>query len=219
MIRLLVADDEKMVRAGLRLILEAESDMEVVGEASDGADAVSLARLHRPDIALLDVRMPRMDGIEATRQIVALAGRPTAVVVLTTFDLDDHIFDALHAGASGFLLKSSPPERLVEAIRVAAAGDALLEPGVTRRVISEIARRGRPRPAPEIDTLTPRERDVLRLVAAGLSNSEIAASLRMAHATVKTHVARVLHKLGLRDRVQAVVYAFQTGFATSDDPP
>ena len=212
MIRVLLADDQTMVRAGLRLILASEPDVEVVGEAADGAEAVAAARRLRPDVTLMDVRMPRLDGIAATRRLLAEGPPPTRVVVLTTFDEDAHVYDALRAGASGFLLKNAPPEELVQAIRVVAGGEALLDPAVTRRVIEEFARSPAPGPLPrEAGTLTERELEVLRSVARGLSNAEIAASFVVSEATVKTHVARMLAKLGLRDRVQAVVYAYEHG--------
>jgi DNA-binding NarL/FixJ family response regulator len=211
-IRVLIADDQAMVRAGLRLILSSETDVEVVGEAADGVDAVAAARRLRPDVTLMDVRMPRLDGIAATRQLLHSEPTPTRVVVLTTFDEDAHVFEALRAGASGFLLKNAPPEDLVQAIRVVAAGDALLDPAVTRRVIEEFSRTPThaARPA-EVGRLTERELEVLHLVARSLSNAEIAATLVISEATVKTHVARVLDKLALRDRVQAVVYAYEHG--------
>ena len=212
MIRVLVADDQAMVRAGLRLILSAEPDVEVVGEAADGVDAVTAARRLRPDVTLMDVRMPRLDGIAATRRLLAEEPAPTRVVVLTTFDVDSSVYDALRAGASGFLLKNAPPEELVQAIRVVADGGALLDPAVTRRVIEEFARTPAPGPLPrEFAALTEREVEVLHQVAQGLSNAEIAATLVVSEATVKTHVARVLNKLRLRDRVQAVVYAYEHG--------
>jgi DNA-binding NarL/FixJ family response regulator len=211
-IRVLVADDQAMVRAGLRLILSAEPDVEVVGEAADGVDAVTAARRLRPDVTLMDVRMPRLDGIAATRRLLAEEPAPTRVVVLTTFDVDSSVYDALRAGASGFLLKNAPPEELVQAIRVVADGGALLDPAVTRRVIEEFARTPAPGPPPrEFAALTEREVEVLHQVAQGLSNAEIAATLVVSEATVKTHVARVLNKLRLRDRVQAVVYAYEHG--------
>ncbi|WP_245160262.1 response regulator transcription factor [Blastococcus sp. CT_GayMR20] len=212
MIRVLLADDQAMVRAGFRLILSAEPDITVVGEAADGTQAVAAARRLRPDVTLMDVRMPRMDGIDATRRLAAEDPPLTRVVVLTTFDVDAHVYDALRAGASGFLLKNAPPEELVEAIRLVAAGGALLDPAVTRRVIEEFARSPAPGPVPvAVTTLTEREREVLQLVAQGLSNAEIAATLFVSEATVKTHVARLLGKLDLRDRVQAVVYAYERG--------
>jgi DNA-binding NarL/FixJ family response regulator len=212
MIRVLLADDQAMVRAGFRLILAAEPDITVVGEAADGLEAVAAARRLRPDVTLMDVRMPRLDGIAATRRLVAEDPIATRVVVLTTFDVDSHVYDALRAGASGFLLKTAPPEDLVQAIRVVAGGAGLLDPAVTRRVIEEFARTQAPAPPPpEIAALTEREFEVLHQVARGLSNAEIAASLVVSEATVKTHVARMLAKLGLRDRVQAVVYAYERG--------
>jgi DNA-binding NarL/FixJ family response regulator len=211
-IRVLVADDQTMVRAGLRLILSSEPDISVVGEAADGIEAVAAARRLRPDVTLMDIRMPRLDGIGATRRLVAEEPAPTKVVVLTTFDVDAHVYDALRAGASGFLLKNAPPEDLVQAIRVVAGGGALLDPAVTRRVIEEFARTPVAGPPPrEVAGLTERELEVLHQVALGLSNAEIAASLVVSEATVKTHVARMLAKLGLRDRVQAVVFAYERG--------
>ena len=209
--RVLLADDQHLVRAGLRLILEAEPDIAVVGEVADGAEAVTVARRLRPDVALMDIRMPRLDGIAATRQLTA-GPATTRVVVLTTFDVDSYVYDALRAGASGFLLKSAPPEDLVRAVRVVASGAALLDPAVTRRVIEEFSQtRGTQPPPPEYATLTDREREVFLLLARGLSNGELAARLFVSEATVKTHVARLLTKLGLRDRVQAVVYAHERG--------
>jgi DNA-binding NarL/FixJ family response regulator len=211
-IRVLLADDQAMVRAGFRLILSAEPDVTVVGEAADGVEAVAAARRLRPDVTLMDVRMPRMDGIAATRRLLAEEPVPTRVVVLTTFDVDSHVYDALRAGASGFLLKNAPPEELVQAIRVVAAGGALLDPAVTRRVIEEFARSPAPAAAPpEVADLTEREVEVLHLVAQGLSNAEIAATLVVSEGTVKTHLARMLAKLRLRDRVQAVVFAYERG--------
>lgn len=212
MIRVLIADDQAMVRAGLRLILAAEDDITVVGEAADGLEAVATALRLRPDVTLMDIRMPRLDGIAATRRLVSEQPAATRVVVLTTFDVDSYVYDALRTGASGFLLKSAPPEQLVQAIRVVAAGAGLIDPAVTRRVIEEFARAPAPGPTPpEVSRLTERELEVLRHVARGLSNAEIAASLVVSEATVKTHVARLLAKLGLRDRVQAVVYAYERG--------
>lgn len=211
MIRVLVVDDQVLVRAGFRMILEAEPDIEVVGEAGDGDDAVAEAERLRPDVVLLDIRMPRMDGIEAARRITAGPGG-TRALMLTTFDIDDYVFAALRAGASGFLLKDTPPDHLVEAIRVVAAGEALLGPSVTRRLIEEFARTPTPGDGPAgLDLLTDREVEVLRLVARGLSNAEIAGHLVVGEATVKTHVGRVLMKLGVRDRVQAVVLAYECG--------
>jgi len=209
-VRVVLVDDEAMVRVGLRMVLTAEPDIEVVGEAANGTQAIhSAGRLH-PDVVLMDVRMPELDGIAATREV---ANDSTKVLILTTFDLDDYVYDSLAAGASGFLLKDAGPEQLTEAIRVVAAGDALLAPSVTRRLIDDVVGAGRRRLArpPELDELTPRELEVLRLVAAGLSNAEIAERLVVEETTVKTHVSRVLAKLGLRDRVQAVILAYEIG--------
>ena len=213
-IRVLLVDDEAMIRTGLRMVLEAESDIEVVGEAGDGAQAVTAAATLRPDVVLMDVRMPRLDGLAATQQILA-ANPAVKVVVLTTFNEDSYVRDALRLGASGFLLKVAPPERLVDAIRVAANGDALIDPLVTRQVIAALAY-NMPDPLaadspPALGQLTVRETAVLRMLARGRSNAEIAADLVVGDATVKTHVARVLMKLGLRDRVQAVIYAYEHG--------
>jgi DNA-binding NarL/FixJ family response regulator len=210
-ISVVVADDQELVRAGFRLLLERVPDIDVVGEAEDGLQAVALVHRRRPDVALLDIRMPGLDGLSATRQVIRDLPA-TRVIILTTFDSDDYLRDALVAGASGFLLKSSPPERLVTAIRTVAAGDALLDPAVTRRVIEGFTRLpSLPDVAPELVRLTDRELDVLRQVARGLSNVEIGRELFITEATVKTHVARLLAKLGLRDRVQAVVYAYDHG--------
>jgi DNA-binding NarL/FixJ family response regulator len=209
MIRVLLVDDEELVRTGLRMILESEPDITVVGDGADGQDALDLVGRTDPDVVLMDIRMPRMDGLEATRRISATRAR-TRVVVLTTFDLDEHVYAALEAGAAGFLLKDAPAAQLAHAVRVAAAGDALLAPSVTRRLISRFTAR------PEAhlpDVLTPRETEVLVLMAEGLSNAEIAERLFVGDATVKTHVARVLAKLGVRDRVQAVVLAYRSGLA------
>ena len=212
MIRVLVADDQMMVRAGLELILAAEPDVRVVGEAGDGGAAATAARRLRPDVTLMDVRMPGVDGIAATRRLAGEDPPVTRVVVLTTYDVDSHVYDALRAGASGFLLENAPPEELVQAIRTVASGGALLDPAVTRRVIEEFARTPARGPPPrELASLTDREVEVLQHVAAGLSNAEIAARLVVSEATVKTHVARLLGKLGLRDRVQAVVHAYEHG--------
>ena len=209
----LIVDDQALVRAGFRMILEAEQDMEVVGEAADGREAVDEARRLRPDVVLMDVRMPEVDGIEATRRLLSDAA-DTKVVMLTTFDMDEYVYDALRAGASGFLLKDVPPEQLVAGIRAVASGDALLAPSVTRRVIEEFVRRPpasvRTLPA-KLDDLTARELEVLKLIARGLSNAEIATELFVSETTVKTHVAHVLMKLDLRDRVQAVVLAYESG--------
>jgi DNA-binding NarL/FixJ family response regulator len=210
-IRVLLADDQELVRTGFRMILKAEKDIDVVGEAGDGAEAVELARSLRPDVVLMDIRMPVLDGLEATRRLVA-ANTDTRVLILTTFDLNEYVYEALRAGASGFLVKDAPAAQLVTAIRVVADGDALLAPSITRRLISEFARRPAPTGKPEeMKELTPRELEVLRLVARGLSNAEIAKELFVSDATVKTHVARVLMKLSLRDRVQAVVAAYESG--------
>jgi DNA-binding NarL/FixJ family response regulator len=209
--RVLIADDQALMRGGFRMILDAEPDLEVVGEAIDGADAVRGFERWRPDVVVMDVRMPTMDGIEATRRITELDGT-AKVLILTTFDLDEYVYDALRAGASGFLLKDRPPEELVHAVRVVSAGDALLAPSVTRRLVEEFARRPiATTPARGLDDLTDREREVLVLMARGRSNAEIAADLFLAETTVKTHVGRVLHKLGLRDRAQAVVVAYESG--------
>ena len=209
MIRVLVADDQALVRAGFRMILKAEPGVEVAGEAGDGAEAVALARELTPDVVLMDVRMPVMDGIEATRRIVDGEEAPR-VLVLTTFDLDEYVYEALRAGASGFLLKDAPEEQLVAGIRIVADGGSLFAPAVTRRMIERFASRPTEAP-PALDDLTPREHEVLKLVARGLSNAEIAATLVVSEHTVKTHVARILSKLDLRDRVQAVVLAYEAG--------
>ena len=210
MIRALVADDQAVVRGGLRMILEAQEDIEVVGEAGDGAAAVELVRELQPDVVLMDIRMPEMDGIEATRRL-ALAGSGARVLVLTTYGLDEYVYEALKAGAAGFLIKTDSPERLVEAVRVVAAGESLLAPEVTRRLIDRFLAGARPGGSapPELEELTARELEVLKLVARGLSNAEIAQTLFVSDGTVKTHVSSVLSKLGLRDRVQAVVFAYE----------
>ena len=212
-IRLMVVDDQEVVRAAFGALLATQPDFEVAATAADGAAAVALCRQARPDVVLMDVRMPVMDGIEATRQIVASSGEEgPRILMLTTFDLDEHVYDALEAGASGFLLKDVTAERLFDAVRVVASGEALLAPTVTRRLIAEFARLRPSRPAaPVPQGLTPRETEVLRLLAEGLSNPEIAARLVVSEETVKTHVSRVLNKLGLRDRIQAVVMAYETG--------
>lgn len=213
MIRVLLADDHQLVRTGFRVILEIEDDIEVVGEASDGAQAVVLADDLRPDVVLMDVEMPGMDGLEATRRITAADG--PSVLILTTFDRDEYLFEALRAGASGFLLKNGTPEALTEAVRILARGDALLAPEITRRVISAFARPGVSAAASQdvgrLTDLTPREHEVLVLLAAGATNAEIAAELFLGETTVKTHVSRVLMKLGARDRTQAVVLAYELG--------
>jgi DNA-binding NarL/FixJ family response regulator len=219
-VRVLIVDDQALVRAGFRMILEAEADMEVAGEAADGRTAVEEARRLRPDVVLMDVRMPELDGIEATRLLLGQDGQNTRVVMLTTFDMDEYVYEALRAGASGFLLKDTPPEQLVEGIRAVASGDALLAPSVTRRVIEEFVSRppGATRVMPpEVEELTPREAEVLALMARGKSNAEIAEQLVVSDATVKTHVAHVLTKLGLRDRVQAVVFAYESGIVEPGD--
>jgi DNA-binding NarL/FixJ family response regulator len=211
-VRVLLVDDQALVRAGFRMILDAESDVEVLGEASDGLEAVEFVRLHTTDVVLMDVRMPNLDGIEATRRILQLGG-DAKVLMLTTFDLDEYVYEALRAGASGFLLKDVPPEQLVGAIHVVAQGEALLSPSVTRRVIEEFTKRPpmQDGPPPELAELTAREVEVLQLIARGLSNAEIAKELFVSETTVKTHVARVLMKCDLRDRVQAVVLAYESG--------
>jgi len=218
-IRVLIADDQSLVRAGFRLVLENHPDLEVVGEAANGNQAVhSVGRLE-PDVVLMDIRMPELDGIAATRQITAR--HRARVLVLTTYDLDEYVYDALQAGASGFLLKDTPPPQLADGIRAVADGEALLAPTVTRRLIEEFARIGPARrpPPSALDELTPRELEVLRLLARGMSNAEIAAALVLGDTTVKTHVAHVLSKLGLRDRVQAVVLAYESGLVTPGQGP
>jgi len=214
MIRVLIADDQAMVRSGLRMILESEMDLEVVDEAENGRQAVRIAKRDRPDVILMDVRMPEMDGLEATRQISSEMSE-VRVIVLTTFDVDEYVYGALRAGASGFLLKDAPADDLVAAIRVVAAGDALLAPSVTRRIIEQFAAGPDPeRVVAGLDDLTEREVEVLRLVARGMSNTEIASDLFVSEATVKTHVSHILTKLGIRDRVQAVVAAYESGLIT-----
>jgi DNA-binding NarL/FixJ family response regulator len=211
-IRVVVADDQAVVRAGFRTILESEGDIEVVGEAVDGAAAVAVARRHRPDLVLMDVRMPNTDGIAATRELAgATVAEPVPVLVVTTFDLDEYVFAALRAGASGFLLKDTEPDELVAAVRVVAGGDGLVAPAVTRRLIAEFARVSAPPTAGPPPELTDREREILLLVAKGLSNTEIADTLVLSTSTVKTHVGNLLAKLGCRDRVQAVVFAYEAG--------
>ena len=214
MIRVLVVDDQGLVRAGFRMILEAQPDVEVVGEAVDGLEAVEAARRLRPDVGLMDIRMPRLDGLEATRRLAGPgASDPVKVLILTTFDLDEYVYEALRAGASGFLLKDVRREDLVAAVRVVAAGEALLAPSITKRLIGEFARRPRPvHAAPAaLEVLTAREREVLGLMCRGHSNAEIAAELVISEQTVKTHVGNVLAKLGLRDRIHAVILAYEVG--------
>jgi DNA-binding NarL/FixJ family response regulator len=215
-IRVLISDDQALVRAGFRMILDAEDDIEVVGEAADGLQAVDSGKRLAPDVVLMDIRMPELDGIQATRRLLAeVAGDPPRILMLTTFDLNEYVYDALRAGASGFLLKDVPPEQLADGIRIVAGGDALLAPSITRRLIQEFATAGPPAgPPPKgLDELTARELEVFKLVARGLSNAEIAGELIVSETTVKTHVARMLMKLGLRDRVQAVVLAYESGIA------
>lgn len=214
MIRVVLVDDQHLVRSGFRMILESESDIEVVGEAEDGSSAVSVVRRERPDVVLMDIQMPGMDGLEATAVIGAEVAS-SKVLILTTFEQDDYVFTALRNGASGFLLKNSPPEQLVDAVRVVAGGESLLAPSVTRRIIDEFARNAiGPTQVPElVDSLTEREIEVLGLVARGRSNAEIAEELFVGEATVKTHVSNILLKLGVRDRVQAVVWAYEHGLA------
>jgi DNA-binding NarL/FixJ family response regulator len=216
-IRVLVADDQSMVRAGFRMLLGVEADIEVVAEATTGLEAVQKAARFAPTVVLMDIRMPELDGLEATRRIIA-ADRAARVLILTTFDLDEYIYEGLRAGASGFVLKDDPPERLIAAIRTVAAGDALLSPTVTKRVIRQFARGTRPEPPKGLDELTTREGEILRLIAGGLSNAEIGQELYISDTTVKTHVTHILQKLNLRDRVQAVVLAHQSGLFETDGP-
>jgi DNA-binding NarL/FixJ family response regulator len=214
-IRVLVADDQSMVRAGFRMLLSGEPDIEVVAEAMNGLEAVEKSARFDPTVVLMDIRMPELDGLEATRRI--LAANPGArVLILTTFDLDEYVYEALSAGASGFVLKDDPPEQLISAIRTVAGGDALLSPGVTKRVIQQFARVARPAPPPELEELTAREREVFLLLARGLSNAEIGQELYITDTTVKTHITHVLSKLNLRDRVQAVVLAHECGLLEED---
>jgi DNA-binding NarL/FixJ family response regulator len=213
-IRVLIVDDQSLVRAGFRMILEAEADVEVVGEAADGAEALAAVEETAPDVILMDVRMPNVDGLEATRRLLEGKEEGPRVLILTTFDLDEYVYEALRVGASGFLLKDTPPEQLVEAIRVVSKGDALLSPVITRRVIEEFVRRppeSLRKPARELEELTARELEMLRYVARGLSNAEIAKEAYVSETTVKTHIAHILMKLHLRDRVQAVVFAYENG--------
>ncbi|HCU95255.1 MAG TPA: DNA-binding response regulator [Actinobacteria bacterium] len=222
-IRVLVADDQALVRAGLATLLDTQPDLSVVGQAGDGRDAVALARELVPDVVLMDIRMPVLDGLSATRQIVAQANREPGgpivrVIVLTTYDLDEYVYEALRAGACGFLLKHAPPEELLLGVRAAADGGALLSPGVTARLLTEFASRRPVGPPAELGKLTPREREVLDLVVRGMSNVEIARALFVSHSTVKTHLTHVLDKLGLRDRVQAVVYGYEHGLVEPGRP-
>jgi DNA-binding NarL/FixJ family response regulator len=214
-IRVLVADDQSMVRAGFRMLLSGEPDIEVVAEASNGLEAVDKAARFAPTVVLMDIRMPELDGLEATRRILADNGT-ARILILTTFDLDEYVYEALRAGASGFVLKDDPPEQLLTAIRTIAAGDALLSPAVTKRVIERFTRTPRPTPPKAVDELTDRELDVFRLIARGLSNAEIGRELYISDTTVKTHITHILQKLDLRDRVQAVVLAHETGLFESD---
>jgi DNA-binding NarL/FixJ family response regulator len=213
-IRVLVADDQSMVRAGFRLLLSGEDDIEVVAEASNGLEAVDKAARFHPTVVLMDIRMPQLDGLEATRRILA-ADSTARILILTTFDLDEYVYEALRSGASGFVLKDDPPEQLLAAIRVVADGEALLSPAITKRVIKQFTRIPRPEPPRQLDELTERELDVFRLVARGLSNAEIARELYISDTTVKTHITHILMKLNLRDRVQAVVLAYETGLFDS----
>jgi len=216
-ISVIVADDQSMVRAGFRMLLTGEEDIEVVAEARNGLEAVEKAARFQPTVVLMDIRMPELDGLEATRRI--LAADPAArILILTTFDLDEYVYEGLRAGASGFVLKDDPPEQLLAAIRTVAAGDALLSPTVTKRVIKQFARTARPQPPKELDELSAREREVFSLIARGLSNAEIGNELYISDTTVKTHITHILQKLGLRDRVQAVVLAYQTGLFETDAP-
>jgi DNA-binding NarL/FixJ family response regulator len=214
-IRVLVADDQSMVRAGFRMLLAGEEDIEVVAEASNGLEAIDKAGRFHPTVVLMDIRMPELDGLQATRRILS-SDNGARILILTTFDLDEYVYEALRAGASGFVLKDDPPEQLLAAIRTVAAGDALLSPTITKRVIEQFARIPRPTPPKELDELSERELEVFRLMARGLSNGEIAQELYISETTVKTHVTHILQKLNLRDRVQAVVLAYQTGVFESD---
>jgi DNA-binding NarL/FixJ family response regulator len=214
-IRVLVADDQSLVRGGFRMLLTGEPDMEIVAEASNGLEAVDKAARFHPTVVLMDIRMPELDGLEATRRILA-ADEEARVLILTTFDLDEYVYEALRSGASGFILKDEPPEQLLAAIRTVAAGDALLSPSVTKRVIKQFTRLPRAEPPKEFDELTTREQEVFRLIAAGHSNAEIGEALFISDTTVKTHITHILQKLDLRDRVQAVVLAYRTGLVEAD---
>jgi len=216
-IRVLVADDQSLVRGGFRMLLAGQQDMEIVAEASNGLEAVEKAARYRPTVVLMDIRMPELHGLEATRRILA-ADEEARILILTTFDLDEYVYEALRSGASGFVLKDEPPEQLLAAIRTVAAGDGLLSPSVTKRVIKQFARAQSSTPPKEFDELTSREQEVFRLIANGLSNAEIGQELFISDTTVKTHITHILQKLGLRDRVQAVVLAHQTGLFEADAP-
>ena len=219
MIRIVIADDQELVRTGFRVILSAEPDMDVVGEARDGRDAIDKVAVLRPDVVVMDIRMPNLDGIEATRRITAVSGG-SRVLILTTFDLDEYVYEALRAGAGGFLLKDAGADELLHAVRVVAAGDALLSPTITRRLIQDFTSRPPLRPQPAaLSELTPRELEVLRFVAAGRSNTDIARELIVGEATVKTHVARIFSKLDLHDRAQAVILAYETGLVQPGETP
>jgi DNA-binding NarL/FixJ family response regulator len=210
MIKLMIVDDQQLARAGLRMILEGQLDLQIAGEGADGAEALNLVRRLRPDVVIMDIRMPHVDGLEATRRIVAVEPA-TRILVLTTFDLDEYVFEALRAGASGFLLKDAPAEDIVHAVRTVARGHAMLAPTVTRRLVEHFAARPQPGDRPALATLTPRELEALVLLAAGGSNAEIGDRMALSEATVKTYVSRILDKLGVRDRVQAVIYAYESG--------
>jgi DNA-binding NarL/FixJ family response regulator len=216
MIRVLLVDDQALVRGGFRSILEGQDDLQVVGEASDGIEAIEAALVAAPDVILMDIRMPRLDGIDATRRLLSDARVTARVLMLTTFDDEEYVYEALRAGASGFVLKDDPPEQLIAAVRTVASGDALLSPAITKRVIDEFARIPRLTPPKELDDLSARERDVFRLIALGMSNAQIGQELFISETTVKTHVTHILSKLGLHDRVQAVVLAYQTGVFEAD---
>ena len=218
-VRVVVVDDQELVRTGFRVILDSEPDIEVVGEASDGREAIEVAGQLRPDVVLMDIRMPHLDGLEATRRIVSASEEGPRVLILTTFNLDEYVYEALRSGASGFLLKDGPAEQLISAVRVVAQGDALLAPQITRRLITEFARHSPQAHKPQqLKALTERELDVLKLIARGLSNAEIARELYVSETTIRTHVGRMLTKLGLRDRVQAVVLAYETSLVRPGAP-
>jgi DNA-binding NarL/FixJ family response regulator len=218
-IRVLIVDDQALVRAGFRMILESEPEIEIVGEAEDGLQAVEAAQELKPHVILMDIRMPNLDGLEATRRILDGAGEAARILMLTTFDLDEYVYEALRAGASGFVLKDDPPEQLLTAIHVVAGGNALLSPAVTKRVIKQFTRTPRPSPPGRLEDLSEREHEVFRLIARGLSNAEIGKELYISETTVKTHVTHILQKLDLRDRVQVVVLAYQSGLLEGDAAP